>query len=66
MATVTGLTAERMLEIEASSVVDGDVVAGNLILSKHELRGYSGCDPNWSSGWNLPAVQEFLRQGLTA
>ena len=36
MATVNGLTAERMLEIEAASIVDGDVVAGNLILTKHD------------------------------
>lgn len=36
MATVTGLTAARMLEIEAESVVDGDVVSNNLILTKHD------------------------------
>jgi microcystin-dependent protein len=36
MATVTGLTAARMLEIEAGSVVDGEVVSGNLILTKHD------------------------------
>jgi microcystin-dependent protein len=36
MATVTGLTAERMLEIEGASVVDGDVVSGHLILTKHD------------------------------
>lgn len=36
MATVTGLTAERMLAIEAASVVDGAVVAGDLILTKHD------------------------------
>jgi Concanavalin A-like lectin/glucanases superfamily len=36
MATVTGLTAERMLEIEAASVVDGDIVDGELILTKHD------------------------------
>jgi microcystin-dependent protein len=36
MATVTGLTAARMLEIEAASVVDGEVVNGNLILTKHD------------------------------
>ena len=35
MATVTGLTAARMLEIEGESVVDGDVVGGDLILTKH-------------------------------
>ena len=33
MATVTGLTADRMLAIEAASVVDGDVVGDNLILT---------------------------------
>lgn len=36
MATVTGLTAARMLEIEDASVVDGDVVGDNLILTKHD------------------------------
>jgi Concanavalin A-like lectin/glucanases superfamily len=36
MATVTGLTADRMLEIEAASVVDGDVIDGELILTKHD------------------------------
>jgi hypothetical protein len=36
MATVTGLTADRMIEIEAASVVDGDVVDGELILTKHD------------------------------
>ena len=36
MATVTGLTAARMEAIEAASVVDGDVVGDNLILTKHD------------------------------
>lgn len=36
MAQVTGLTAERMLEIEAASVVDGDVVGDNLVLTRHD------------------------------
>jgi microcystin-dependent protein len=36
MATITGLTADRMLAIEAASIVDGEVIAGNLILSKHD------------------------------
>ena len=36
MTTITGLTADRMLAIEAASVVDGDVDAsGNLILTQH-------------------------------
>ena len=37
MAEVTGLTAARMLEIEAASVVDGTVdLSGHLILTKHD------------------------------
>lgn len=36
MATVTGFTAQRMLEIEAASVVDGEIVGGHLILEKHD------------------------------
>jgi microcystin-dependent protein len=36
MATITGLTAERMLEIEGSSVVEGEIVGGELILTKHD------------------------------
>lgn len=36
MTTVTGLTAQRMQEIEAASIVDGDIVGGNLILTKHD------------------------------
>ena len=36
MTTITGLTAARMLAIEAASVVDGDVDGDNLILVKHD------------------------------
>lgn len=37
MATVTGLTAARMLEIEGMSVVDGEIDgSGHLILTKHD------------------------------
>jgi microcystin-dependent protein len=35
MATITGLTAQRMLDIESASVVDGEVVSGSLILATH-------------------------------
>lgn len=35
MATVTGLTAQRMAEIEGQSVVDGEVVGNDLVLTKH-------------------------------
>jgi microcystin-dependent protein len=36
MATITGLTAERMLEIEGGSVIQGEVIAGRLILTRHD------------------------------
>jgi microcystin-dependent protein len=36
MATITGLTAERMLQIEAASVIDSEIVNGDLILIKHD------------------------------
>jgi hypothetical protein len=36
MATVTGLTAERMLAIEGASVIDGEVLGDHLILSKFD------------------------------
>lgn len=36
MATVTGLTAARMLEIEAQSVVSGAVLLDRLILTRHD------------------------------
>jgi hypothetical protein len=36
MPTITGLTAARMLEIEGESVVDGEIIGGNLILTRHD------------------------------
>lgn len=36
MATITGLTAERMLEIEAQSIVDGEIIGNNLILERFD------------------------------
>lgn len=36
MATITGLTAERMLEIEGSTVVSGEIVGNHLILTKFD------------------------------
>lgn len=37
MATVTGMTAARMLAIEAASVVNGAIVGGHLILTRQNL-----------------------------
>lgn len=36
MPTVTGLTAERMLEIEASAIIDGDIVGNDLVLKRYD------------------------------
>lgn len=36
MATITGLTAERMLEIEGQTVVSGEIVADHLILTRFD------------------------------
>lgn len=36
MATVTAFTAERMLDIENSTIVDGDIVGDNLILKRRD------------------------------
>jgi hypothetical protein len=36
MTTVTGLTAERMLAIEAESIVDGDISGNDLILTRKD------------------------------
>lgn len=36
MATITGLTAARMAAIEAASIVDGEVVGDNLILTRND------------------------------
>lgn len=58
MATVTGLTAERMLEIEAASVVDGEVIAGDLILQKFDgtpVNAGSVVGPQGPAGAGFPA-----------
>lgn len=62
MGTVTGLTAERMLAIEAASVVDGDVVGDDLFLTKKDgslinagnVRGAPG--PEGPVGSSIAAV----------
>lgn len=51
MAKVTGLTAARMLEIEAASIVDGEIdeTSGHLILKRHD-------DTEIDAGSALPAL----------
>ena len=65
MATVTGLTATRMLAIEAASVVDGEVVGDNLVLIRHDggeivagnVRGPAG--PSGGGGGGYLQEQSF-------
>lgn len=60
MATVTGFTADRMLEIEDTTVVDGEVVGDNLILYQRDgtpidagdVRGPTGA--TGGGGWVYP------------
>src|SRR3954447_19097883 len=71
MATITGLTAERMLEIEAASVVDGDVVGNDLILARQDgsiinagnLRGPAGPPAPMGSALAVVTAQQLLDVG---
>lgn len=73
MATITGLTAARMLAIEAASIVDGDVVGDDLILTKQSgatinagsVRGAAG--PTGPAGSDLAVVssRQVLDIGLS-
>lgn len=61
MAIITGLTAAEMRAIEANSIVDGDVVGDNLILTKHNgttvnagnVRGPVGADASVHVAYKL-------------
>src|SRR3954466_8854787 len=71
MATITGLTAERMLEIEAASVVDGDVVGNDLILARKDgsiinagnVRGPAGPTGPMGSALAVVTAQQLLDVG---
>jgi hypothetical protein len=72
MATVTSLTASRMLEIEAASIIDGDVVGDNLVLTRHDgtqinagsVRGPQGTAGLPSADLPVIAAQSVLDIGL--
>src|SRR4051812_6766419 len=72
MATVTGLTAERMLEIEAASVVDGDVSGNDLILTRKDgsiinagnVRGVPGPEGPMGSSLEVVTAQPVLDVGI--
>lgn len=72
MATITGLTAERMLEIEANSVVDGDIVGDDLFLTKKDgslinagnVRGPRGADGPMGAAQSIIAARPVLDVGM--
>jgi len=72
MATITGLTAERMLAIEAASVVDGDVVGNDLILERHDgsiinagnVRGPAGPTGPMGSDLAVVTARQVLDVGI--
>lgn len=72
MATVTAVTAERTLAIEAASIVDGDVVGDNLILTRHDggqinagsVRGAQGIPGPPSTDLSVITAQPVLDVGL--
>lgn len=71
MATVTGLTAERMIEIEDASVVSGTIVTNDLILTTHggsiinagNVRGPVG--PQGPAVTNLDSVGDVVSPSPT-
>lgn len=69
MATVTVVTAERTLEIEATSIVDGEInSAGHLILTRHDgtpldMGAVSGMQMNSGAGYSK--VDAFSYIGAT-
>lgn len=68
MATVTGFTAERMEEMEAATIVDGDVDgSGHLILTKHDastVDAGSVIGPTGSPGVTQPELDTFMQDHL--
>lgn len=72
MATITGLTADRMLAIEAASIVDGDVVGDNLVLTRHDgstinagsVRGAQGVAGPAGSNLSVLSARSILDVGI--
>lgn len=79
MATVTLYTAERMAEIEAMSVVDGEIVGDNLILTRFDestidagnVRGPQGIQgitgpPGEGSAFTSFTPGQFVQSGVVS
>lgn len=73
MATITGLTADRMIEIEQASVVDGDVVGNDLILTTKggsqinagNVRGPQGAAGPVGSDLSVVTAKQLLDIGMS-
>lgn len=59
MATVTGLTAERMQEIIDSTIVDADIISGNLILTKYDGSTINAGGVSGGASSSIPTVTAF-------
>jgi hypothetical protein len=69
MATVTGLTAARMLAIEAASVVSGAIVGNDLILTKFDSSTVNAGNVRGATGPTGPdgnPIGTFIMGGWTA
>lgn len=69
MATVTGLTAERMIEMENATIIDGNVVGGNLILLTKDgtnINAGSVIGPIGPAGASFIVCTSTTRPSLTA
>lgn len=67
MTTVTGFTAARMLAMEAATIVDGDIVGDNLILTRHDgatINAGNVRGPTGSPGVTLSELNAALLQLL--
>lgn len=67
MATVTGFTAERMEAIEAASVVDGNIVGDDLVLTRFDGSTINAGDvrgPTGSPGVSAEELEDELQASI--
>jgi hypothetical protein len=62
MASVTAFTAARMLAMEAATIVDGEVVGNNLILTRHDSTTIDAGSVRGPTGSPGVSESEFLEQ----
>lgn len=63
MGVITGFTAARMQEIEAASIVDGDVVGDDLILRRQDDVEINAGSVRGAAGPTMPQVAGVLLSG---